>query len=420
VIEERDLATGQRTGVRRETQLGGLSDLAITDDGRELVVFGGDRTVSRWRVDGSGPVTTHVAEGRVVMDGFDPSGETLLVAGRDRLAVGSTEPPDFGVWDPATDRVVDPIDEDLFGAIWAGPNLLAVVYADGTSGYYDLAARRRIDPGDVAEVRVPVSKAWLSAGDTRLYVSRITDSGCEIRTYDPATRTRVDPTITLDEGCYYVRSLSATPDGDRVVVTAHVLAEADIAGERSGDRVTTVHDGTTGEQVGKRLLGISEVGVNDELLVGSEPTTDLTLYDLATLRPEGKLPGGRTIASALDFSADGTVLLAASYDDTVSLYDVATRTRIGEPIPARSPNPGLIPGFLRPDGGAVAVTDRNGVAVWDLAPDRLADAACQLAGRNLTRTEWGTYLAGLGEYRATCPELPPDTDGSAATPTSDA
>jgi hypothetical protein len=264
-----------------------------------------------------------------------------------------------------------------------------------------------------------VSRAWLSAGDTRVYVSRITDSGCEIRTSDPAARTRVDPTITLGDGCFYVRSLSATPDGERVVVIAHVLADADISGERSGDRVTTVHDGTTGEQVGEPLFGLSEVGVTGDLLAGADSSGDITLYDLATLRPEGQLPGSRSIVGSLRFSADGTMLAAASFDETVSLYDVAGRSRIGEPIQAQPPN-SVLPGWLRPDGRAVAVTDRDGVAFWNITPDHLADAACQLAGRNLTRTEWDTYLAGLGEYRATCPELPPDRGGSAATPTSDA
>jgi class 3 adenylate cyclase len=43
-----------------------------------------------------------------------------------------------------------------------------------------------------------------------------------------------------------------------------------------------------------------------------------------------------------------------------------------------------------------------------------ADAACRLAGRNLTRTEWETRLADLGEYRATCPEFPLETNRSAA------
>jgi hypothetical protein len=48
---------------------------------------------------------------------------------------------------------------------------------------------------------------------------------------------------------------------------------------------------------------------------------------------------------------------------------------------------------------------RNGVAIWDLTPERLLDAACTLAGRNLTGSKWDTYLAGLGGYRPTCPDL---------------
>ena len=62
----------------------------------------------------------------------------------------------------------------------------------------------------------------------------------------------------------------------------------------------------------------------------------------------------------------------------------------------------IIPGWLRPDGLAVAMTVREGVAILDLEPARLAEAACRLAGRNLTETEWATYLAEFGEPRPTC------------------
>jgi len=48
----------------------------------------------------------------------------------------------------------------------------------------------------------------------------------------------------------------------------------------------------------------------------------------------------------------------------------------------------------------------DGVAVWDIEPAHLAAAACRLAGRNLTRTEWDTYLGNVGDYRATCPAFP--------------
>jgi hypothetical protein len=55
---------------------------------------------------------------------------------------------------------------------------------------------------------------------------------------------------------------------------------------------------------------------------------------------------------------------------------------------------------------AVAIGDDDGVAIWDLNPEHLMMAACRLAGRNLTSTEWDTYLSDFGDYRPTCPEYP--------------
>ena len=108
--------------------------------------------------------------------------------------------------------------------------------------------------------------------------------------------------------------------------------------------------------------------------------------------------------STLQFSRDAQVLLAGSSDQTVSIYDVATRTRIGDVIPTFSPFIG--PGSLRPDGKEIAVNQRNGVVLWDIDRERLAEAACRVAGRNLTMTEWATYMGDLGRYRPTCPEFP--------------
>jgi hypothetical protein len=56
----------------------------------------------------------------------------------------------------------------------------------------------------------------------------------------------------------------------------------------------------------------------------------------------------------------------------------------------------------------VAVTDGSGVAIWSITGDHPAEAACRLAGRNLTDTEWGTYLSELGDHGRTCPEFGPD------------
>jgi hypothetical protein len=166
--------------------------------------------------------------------------------------------------------------------------------------------------------------------------------------------------------------------------------------------VTTVHDGRTGDRIGDRLVGPAVTSVSlDGALVGAEGG-DITRYDLETLEPVATLPGARGDVSSLQFSSDGRVLLATSSDQTASLYDVATGTRLGDPLPTGAPS--IVPGWVRPDGGAVALTTRDGVAIWDIEPAHLAEAACRLAGRNLTETEWETYLADLGDHRATCPE----------------
>ena len=107
-------------------------------------------------------------------------------------------------------------------------------------------------------------------------------------------------------------------------------------------------------------------------------------------------PSSPSRFGGLQFSADGGTLLANSHDRTTSIYDVASRTRLGDPIPGG--------GSLRADGMAVAFGSGDGIMIWDLDPEHLATAACRLAGRNLTPTEWSTHLSGLGADRPTCPE----------------
>ena len=53
-------------GRRARPQQGTVGDIAVTDDERELVTFSHNTPViSRWRLDGTGPVTTRVGEGRI-------------------------------------------------------------------------------------------------------------------------------------------------------------------------------------------------------------------------------------------------------------------------------------------------------------------------------------------------------------------
>ena len=92
------------------------------------------------------------------------------------------------------------------------------------------------------------------------------------------------------------------------------------------------------------------------------------------------------------------------------LYDVATGVRIGQPIVIPDDESNLLAFSI--DGTTLAIGGRAdaGIKVWDLDPEHWVDAACQVAGRNLTRQEWETNIGDLAEYRPTCPQFPLETE----------
>lgn len=97
----------------------------------------------------------------------------------------------------------------------------------------------------------------------------------------------------------------------------------------------------------------------------------------------------------MQFSRDGRILVVTANDQTVSVYDVASGLRLGDPLDSAAPL--IVPGFLRPDGAAVAVTGENGIVVWDLDPRRQSPrSAGSLDGSSRT-----TYLGpGAGSADA--------------------
>lgn len=209
-------------------------------------------------------------------------------------------------------------------------------------------------------------------------------------TIDTTTRKLTTPTLQLDGRIW---SVSATRGGDRVVVTAW------------GDGPsTTVHDGATGAILAGPLHGPYVTSVSlDGQLVGTRGGR-ISRYDLETLNLIGDLPGAHGEVNTLQRSDDGRILLATSNDQSVSLYDAPTGTRLGDPIPTDAPY--IYPAYLSHDGQSLAVTDARGIALWDLNLAHLHQAACRLAGRNLSNSEWATYIGDLGDYRETCPGLP--------------
>lgn len=383
-IQRRDLASGRVTaGLDR--QHGAVGTLTVSADGAVLTAVGGEVAgVSRWRLDGAGPVTRLIASGQVAADGFDGATADIVTATRPAEAVDWDELDQFRVWDTATDTAAGGAPIQARGVGWVGTGHLAGWFTDTERiEYLDVASGRRfvgLDPiGDDSEAAIP------SRSGRRVYLT-FTDG--RVRAVNPTTGGFVGPVMTASGK---PTSVSASP-GDRL------LAVASVAGPSFE---VVIFDTATGAMISRGAPGAAVVAIapNGELYAATLTGT-ITRYAIPSLTELGTLPGARGEINSLQFSDDGSLLLATANDSTVSLYDATSGQRLGDPIPSDAPF--IIPGFLRPDGTQLLVDVAGGVAAWDLDPRHQFDAACAIAGRQLTAAEWRTYLADLGPYRETC------------------
>jgi hypothetical protein len=188
---------------------------------------------------------------------------------------------------------------------------------------------------------------------------------------------------------------------------AYLDGGAVIAVARGGE--VNFLDAETGAEVLDPVKGEDVAASPDgSVLVTSTIEGDVTVRDPATARattPEIASTGGRT--NNIQISDDNTRMLVVTWGGAAHLYDVGSTRQIGGTLPVDlDVNVRQIGATLRPDGDEVAVATEHGVQLWDLDPDIWRNAACRLAGRNLTRDEWASYIPEGEPYRATCPEWP--------------
>jgi hypothetical protein len=212
-----------------------------------------------------------------------------------------------------------------------------------------------------------------------------------LQTFDPATG-QFGPSIWIDG----INSMDISRSGHRVVVGIATTAEG-----------VVIYDGFTGERVGA-IPGVrgGYITPADQLFVTSFGG-ELTHYDLDSLEPIRSFGGSRGFIQQVVGTGDGSLIATKGGDRSVSLYDVATGVRLGTPMTiADDAFNNYI--TLSTNGTRLAIPGPDGVQIWNLQPDHWVDAACRVAGRNLTREEWDTSIGDLAPYHATCPALPLD------------
>jgi WD40 repeat protein len=374
VVREIDLADGLPTGRRFDFQHGWVADLFLTADGTALVEVGGERPVlGRWQLDAAGPITRLVAPERVPL-GYSSDGAHLLVKLAEVDGAGAMD-----VWDPVADAEVDPLD-DMIGGLWSGrPDRVIGGFSDGIATAYDITTHERICPCRPLVGTPTVTVA--DVADALLFV--VYDHGEQRLMHGPGEERPLD----IPQGDISDAAFSA--DGDRLAIAYE-----------DGMRLV---DTRTGEVILETTQGgFALLDGGNGRIVRAEPSGQVSFLDDRTLEPIGA--AFRAVVGRIEdvaMSRDGQLVMIRGADRTVRLFDAASGTPLGDPIALPGP---VVGASLRGDGLELAAQAATGVGLWDLDPEHWRAAACRVAGRNLTRAEWDTYIGDLADYRATCPQ----------------
>jgi len=384
-VFEQSASTGVRTQRFFDRQRGVTGPLALTVDHSELLASSlTDDSVALWKLDGSGPIQSVIASegGSIATWGYNATGSALTAT--------STELLDPAIWDPVTGQMTDPLDGILIGTWAAAPDRHWSAFFDGTSWpfvvLYDTTTHAPV-PGVRIDFEGAVSAPypWNDAAHDRMYLAW----SDHIKTFDQEG-TETGPTITPPATTGLgITSVQSTPDGTKLVVSLF-----------SGQ--TYLYDAATGTQldVAPQPFMKSVVSPNG-VAVGSTTDGRLYVFDPNTLEVLDELPGLHGYAEILSLSDDGSVLAASNESGGIKIYDVPSLTELGDGI---ADIDGSVNYFsLRPDGKQLAVPyGAPGVVLWDLDPQHWLNAACELAGRNLTQDEWDQYLSEFGQYHQSC------------------
>ncbi|WP_426593204.1 BTAD domain-containing putative transcriptional regulator [Cellulomonas sp. McL0617] len=383
IVTESDLATGESTTVERDTQLGHTDGIAVSADGATLATFG--QEISRWKLDGTGPVTRLVAAGQAPVGGFGPESTTLLVGVTPDVPDAPSH--DQAVWDVDADRAIATPERPVNRLLW-GSRETPVAFVSGFDGVF------RVDMPSGHLVRLTAisgpANTLAPAGDRRMAVYQGGPSTIEL--VDPVADKVVGPQIPTSD---YVFGMSASPDGS--LLATEQVGDSGLF----SDSHTRFYDPATGAQWPHSLTGWWWTVAGHDGLVVSSKGQDVSVLRPQSLTPVRSLATVPGVVKYLDVSDDGRTLVATSTDQVAALYDPTTGIRLGNLIdlPVRFD----AHAYVSHDGTTLAVPGRDGVLLWNLAPADLAAAACRVAGRNLTASESATYLPSLSSSDDICP-----------------
>jgi WD40 repeat protein len=162
-------------------------------------------------------------------------------------------------------------------------------------------------------------------------------------------------------------------------------------------------------------------------LDGGNQNNLIQVWDIApTLRSDGAPIQGQSGWNifSVGFSPDGNQIVSGSFDGTVRLWDVGSRTEAVQPM-SGDQNPIFSVAFANklegnqnwvqsvafsPDDKWILSGSADGnLHLWP-APQDLADTVCSKLTTNVSRQQWSQWVPSQVDYREICPDLPVASD----------
>ena len=375
-----------------------VRSVAFSPDGRSFVSASLDNSLILWSIDASITMGYMVDAHTSALQSlaFSPDGKTVVSGGQDGT---------LKIWNAATRKALAPDgpsrenDGVLSVAFSPDGKLIASGHKSGALKLSDGATLTSVlSESPVAHKNGTLSVAFSPDGKT--LVSGGEDK--KLRSWNPATlRPRPSEPASGHDGpvgtiAFNTDGKSVASAGDDLIVRFWAAPGLKRIGEtlRKHDRkVNAVAYDPTG-----RILASAS---NDGTVV---------LWDVGTRRALGEPLRGHRGASqsdgvtTLSFSRDGRMLASGATDKTLILWDVETRLPL-EPL--RGHLAEVLAVAFSPDGRTLVSGDSRGdLFFWEVDPESWRSKLCAKLSRNLSQSEWDTYVGKSVPYKEQCPRLP--------------